>query len=143
MCLLNNDQDITLEQLTYGLDLIATKTRNSWGVFKKIYSLYKQALQKTVDEADIIIVTTVSAAKIQGISPDVAIIDEASQAAWADTYCYFKYPIKRMVLVGDDKQLDPTVISQDKVLKETVFNKHCYKNLEYYVILDTQYRMHP
>jgi senataxin len=48
-----------------------------------------------------------------------------------------------MVLVGDDKQLDPTVISQDKLLKESVFSKLSQKKPEYFVLLDTQYRMHP
>jgi superfamily I DNA and/or RNA helicase len=45
--------------------------------------------------------------------------------------------------MGDENQLDPTVISQDKLLKETVFGKLSKKRKEYFVMLDTQYRMHP
>lgn len=48
-----------------------------------------------------------------------------------------------MVLIGDDKQLAPTVISQNEALKETVFTKTFQKNPKYYVLLNRQYRMHP
>ena len=48
-----------------------------------------------------------------------------------------------MVQVGDDKQLDPTVISQDKILKQSVFAKLCHKTFSYFILLDTQYMMHP
>jgi hypothetical protein len=33
--------------------------------------------------------------------PDVAILDEAAQASWADTFCYLKFNVQRLVLVGD------------------------------------------
>ena len=75
-------------------------------------------------------------------SPDVAILDQASQASWGDTLCYVNLDIERFVLVGDDKQLDPTVISQDKTLKQTMISVLAKKN-KYFVMLDVQYRMHP
>jgi superfamily I DNA and/or RNA helicase len=45
--------------------------------------------------------------------PNIAILDEASQASWADTYCFLGRRVQKMVFIGDDKQLSPTVISQN------------------------------
>jgi superfamily I DNA and/or RNA helicase len=45
--------------------------------------------------------------------------------------------------VGDDKQLNPTVISNDKLLKESFFSKFSQKREEYFCMLNKQYRMHP
>jgi superfamily I DNA and/or RNA helicase len=43
----------------------------------------------------------------------VGILDEASQATYGDSYCFLGRSVQKMVFVGDDKQLPPTVISQD------------------------------
>lgn len=48
-----------------------------------------------------------------------------------------------MVFIGDEKQLTPTVISQNQVLKQTMFTTLFMKNIKYYVLLNEQYRMHP
>ena len=52
-------------------------------------------MAKTLHEADVVIVTTVSANKLdqklsenQKFKPYIGILDEASQASWADTYCF-------------------------------------------------------
>lgn len=79
----------------------------------------------------------------QKFHPHIGILDEASQSTWADTYCYLTRGIQKFVLIGDDKQLEPTIISQNEVLKETMFTNLMYKNLNYFLLLDTQYRMHP
>lgn len=49
----------------------------------------------------------------QKFKPFIGILDEASQASWADTYCYLVKGVQKMVFIGDDKQLTPTVISQN------------------------------
>lgn len=53
----------------------------------------------------------------QKFYPTIGILDEASQSTWADTYCFLTKGIQKLVLVGDNKQLSPTVISQNEVLK--------------------------
>jgi len=67
-----------------------------------------------------VIITTTSALKFdhkldedQKFKPYVGILDEASQASWADTYCFLVRGVQKMIFIGDDKQLAPTVISQN------------------------------
>lgn len=91
-------------------------------------TLYYQALAKTLTESDVVIVTTVSTVQLskrlkeyQKFKPYIGILDEASQASWADTYCFLCQGIEKFVLSGDEKQLPPTVISQNEILKETMF----------------------
>jgi superfamily I DNA and/or RNA helicase len=84
-----------------------------------------QAFTKTISEAHIILTTTVSSVTINKkindpdfrFIPNAVILDEAAQASWSDTLCFLTYGANRLVLVGDENQLDPTVISQEKVLK--------------------------
>ncbi|CAM5999876.1 unnamed protein product [Sphagnum balticum] len=144
--LLNEHRDMSLGEVEYCLDLMHSKRT----VSSKFYTLCMQAHAQIMRLAHIVVATTVSAAYINAkiksndyFLPDVAILDEASQASWADTFCFLKHEVSRMVLVGDENQLDPTVISQNKVLKETVFARLSQKNPSYFVMLDTQYRMHP
>ncbi len=69
-------------------------------------------------EADIILATSVAAGKINmshnqkvKFYPDITIIDEISQAQWADIMCFMILRSPRLVLCGDYMQLPPTVIS--------------------------------
>jgi superfamily I DNA and/or RNA helicase len=75
--------------------------------------------------------------------PNIGILDEAAQVSWADAYCFLVRGMSKVVFVGDDKQLSPTVISQNEVLKQTLFSELMSKNTKYSVLLNIQYRMHP
>lgn len=84
--------------------------------------------------AKIIVSTTVKSKKINHklsydghFNPDVAILDEASQSSCSDTLCFLAMDVKKLVLVGDEKQLDPTVVSNDKLLKKSYFITHSQK----------------
>ena len=143
---LNLNRDMTYETLEYMLDRFWSGhyTTNTF------LSIYYQAAARTFAEASVVICTTVSASKInakldhhQKFYPSVGILDEASQSTWADTFCFLTRGIQKMVLVGDEKQLAPTIISNNEVLKETMFTDLMYKNPDYFTLLDTQYRMHP
>lgn len=128
MLKLNYDKDLSVSEIQMYLEKLTEFDKsNTFGVYKKVYSLYRQALQKTIEEADILITTTVLSYKIhekvgnklgskteryRSYRPNVTILDEASQATWADTLCFLSFNPDRMVLVGDEQQLDPTVISQ-------------------------------
>lgn len=80
------------------------------------------------------------------------IIDEAGQSKETETWLPLLYGVRKLVLVGDHKQLPATVISQlaqNKNLKQSLFERFFYR----YVIelqmdnlihsLNVQYRMHP
>lgn len=84
-----------------------------------------------MSQCDIMISTTINAYNVNKyidancqFRPDVGIVDEAAQASWGDGYIFLSMGIKRMVLVGDEKQLAPTVIGDcnaNSILKETMF----------------------
>ncbi|XP_047469501.1 uncharacterized protein LOC125025526 [Penaeus chinensis] len=80
------------------------------------------------------------------------IVDEAGQCKETETWLPLLYGVRKLVLVGDHKQLPATVISQlaqYKNLKQSLFERFFYR----YVIelqmdnlihsLNVQYRMHP
>ena len=97
---------------------------NGHKMSKSFMTVYYQAVAKVFNEATILIVTTTSALKLdhrlgenQKFKPFIGILDEASQASWADAYCFLNKSVQKMVFIGDDKQLTPTVISQNEVLK--------------------------
>ncbi|TBU03006.1 ATP-dependent helicase Upf1 [Hamiltosporidium tvaerminnensis] len=72
---------------------------------------------------------------------DVVIIDEACQAVETSTLIPFKYSPDKVVLVGDYKQLPPTIISNLLPFEKTLFDR-----LSKYLpvnLLRMQYRMNP
>lgn len=107
---------------------------------KRINSQKKKITKEKIDEATIICTTNTQASNLD-FSFDFVLIDEAGQST--EPSCLI--PIskaKKAVLVGDHKQLPPTIISQDaKELSVSLFERMIGKCR--YVLLDTQYRMHP
>ncbi|KAL4232544.1 hypothetical protein ACF0H5_007236 [Mactra antiquata] len=91
----------------------------------------------------------------QGIKQafQVAIIDEATQAIELETLIPLQYGVSKLILVGDPKQLPPTVVSQ--VATENKFDVSLFERLDSYfkystsnvpnpvITLNVQYRMHP
>lgn len=76
----------------------------------------------------------------------VVIIDECTQATEPSTLCPIVKGCKQLVLLGDDFQLGPIVISQDKevstALSTSFFQRMINAGVEMF-LLDTQYRMSP
>ncbi|KAJ3063899.1 hypothetical protein HDU98_000345 [Podochytrium sp. JEL0797] len=79
------------------------------------------------------------------ISFNVVIVDEAAQATEAETTCVLRECVKALILVGDTKQLESTVMSDD--CKSAKFGRslvHRLEELNHPVYrLESQYRMHP
>ena len=77
----------------------------------------------------------------------LAILDEASQCSEAEFYIATTFPgVKRVVLVGDPKQLGPTVVSEECASKG--YGESFLGNILRYQghkvhLLNTQYRMDP
>ena len=76
---------------------------------------------------------------------DCVVIDEAAQAVELQTLIPLKYDCRRFVLVGDDRQLSATVISQ--AASRFDYSQSLFSRLRkagvHVQVIDTQYRMHP
>ncbi len=107
---------------------------------KRINAEKEKITKEKIEQATIICTTNTQASNLD-FSFDFVLIDEAGQST--EPSCLI--PISKAnkaVLVGDHKQLPPTIISQDaKDLSVSLFERMIGKCR--YVLLDTQYRMHP
>lgn len=109
----------------------------------KIDKLKKELIKKHLKSASVICTTNTNASSeyLANITFDLVLIDEAAQST--EPSCLI--PIsksKKVILVGDHKQLPPTILSENaKELSISLFER-MLKNSRY-VILDTQYRMNP
>ena len=77
---------------------------------------------------------------------DVVIIDEAAQSVELSALIPLKYGCSKCVLVGDPRQLPPTVLS--KAASKYAYEQSLFARMEKnhpkdVHLLDTQYRMHP
>ncbi len=99
-----------------------------------------------IDRAPVVATTLIGAShhSITDIIYDYVIIDEASQALEPECWNVI-LKAKKIILVGDHKQLPPTIKSQkakQEGLELTLLDK-LMSHRELSSFLDTQYRMHP
>jgi superfamily I DNA/RNA helicase len=76
---------------------------------------------------------------------DVVVVDEATQLLQSETAIVLRRKLRCLVLAGDDKQLPATVLSprsEQLGYGESLFSR-LLKCKYPYVLLNTQYRMHP
>ena len=77
---------------------------------------------------------------------ETVIIDEAAQAVELSCFIPLKYGCSKCIMVGDPKQLPPTVISRDAAryqYEQSLFVRMQANSPDNVHLLDTQYRMHP
>ncbi|KAK6842562.1 hypothetical protein PG987_003422 [Apiospora arundinis] len=77
---------------------------------------------------------------------ETVIIDEAAQCVELSALIPLKYGCSKCVLVGDPKQLPPTVLNQSAArfgYDQSLFVRMQRNHDNYVHLLDTQYRMHP
>ncbi|KAK7740756.1 DEAD-box type RNA helicase [Cytospora paraplurivora] len=77
---------------------------------------------------------------------ETVIIDEAAQCVELSALIPLKYGCTKCILVGDPKQLPPTVLSQSAArfgYDQSLFVRMQQNHPEDVHLLDTQYRMHP
>lgn len=77
---------------------------------------------------------------------DVVVIDEAAQSIELSALIPLKYGCAKCILVGDPKQLPPTVLSKQAArfqFEQSLFARMEKNHPEDVHLLDTQYRMHP
>jgi len=114
--------------------------------FKEIEHLENKAVTELMDEADVICSTniTVGSELLENSEFDLSIIDEATQATQPSALIpYLK--AKKTILIGDHKQLPPTVVNQEAAengLRISLFEKliEIYQN-QLSSLLEIQYRM--
>ncbi|XP_055627516.1 uncharacterized protein LOC129769334 isoform X2 [Toxorhynchites rutilus septentrionalis] len=110
--------------------------------------------KQLVSKADIICTTLGSCGSLtdynQAMKFDVCIIDEATQCTEIASFTPLQYDVKKLILVGDVKQLPPLVLGKECAeagLKNSLFariqNSFIGTHLEGVKTLTTQYRMHP
>ena len=77
---------------------------------------------------------------------ETVIIDEAAQSIELSALIPLKYGCAKCILVGDPKQLPPTVLSRDAArfrYEQSLFVRMQENHSQWVHLLDTQYRMHP
>jgi len=114
--------------------------------FKEIERLENKAVEELLDQADVICTTNITAGSelLENREFDLSVIDEATQATQpAALIPYLK--AKKTILIGDHKQLPPTVVNQEaaeKGLRISLFEKLIENYQEKLSsLLKTQYRM--
>uniref|UniRef100_A0A1Q3G116 FHA domain-containing protein n=1 Tax=Culex tarsalis TaxID=7177 RepID=A0A1Q3G116_CULTA len=121
---------------------------------KERWGMESRAKKQLVSKADIICTTLGSCGGLfdyyQSLKFDVCIIDEATQCTEISSFTPLQYGVKKLILVGDIKQLPPFVFSRECAeagLKNSLFARiqqsFVGTNLEGVKMLTTQYRMHP
>lgn len=117
-------------------------------------SMEMHAKKQFVAKADVVCTTLGSCGSLtdytQSLRFDVCIIDEATQCTEIASFTPLQFDVRKLVLVGDVKQLPPLVFGKECAeagLKNSLFSRIAGSfigtNLEGVKMLTTQYRMHP
>ena len=117
--------------------------------FEKYKKITEDYQYKIINSSPIILSTLNNSAdpRLARCNFPIVIIDEATQALEPDCLLSFLHNAQMVVLIGDEKQLGPTIISQESVtagLGISMFDRLCYyyKDSNFISILNEQYRMH-
>jgi predicted DNA helicase len=99
--------------------------------------------EEILREADVILCTNsmLGSELLEKHFFDVAVIDESSQQMIPSTLLPFMRAPK-IIMAGDHKQLQPTVLSNNSALKETLFEQLIQHYPQQSIMLTKQYRMH-
>ncbi|PNS14781.1 hypothetical protein CAC42_2010 [Sphaceloma murrayae] len=110
----------------------------------------KQVQKSIIDESHIICATLSGSGHDMFQSLDVefetVVVDEAAQCVEMSALIPLKYGCAKCILVGDPKQLPPTVFSKEAArfqYEQSLFVRMQGNHPDAVHLLDTQYRMHP
>ena len=139
-----------IKQLQQEINLIVHELIRLKEVISANYGKFMLIENKFLEECDIVLSTLNTSGKpkyadfFEG-KVECLIIDEAGQATETSTLVPFQCNPQKVLLVGDHKQLPPTVMSKNA--NKTKFNRSLFErfiDLGYKpYLLDTQYRMLP
>ncbi|KAK8048702.1 helicase sen1 [Apiospora phragmitis] len=112
--------------------------------------LRKKVQQEILDSAQVLCATLSGSGhemfKNLSVEFETVIIDEAAQCVELSALIPLKYGCSKCILVGDPKQLPPTVLNQRAArfgYDQSLFVRMQRNHGDYIHLLDTQYRMHP
>ena len=110
----------------------------------------KRIQQEILDSAQVLCATLSGSGHeiFQGLNVEfeTVIIDEAAQSIELSALIPLKYGCAKCILVGDPKQLPPTVLSREAAryqYEQSLFARMEKNHRKDIHLLDTQYRMHP
>ncbi|KAK8250959.1 SEN1 N terminal-domain-containing protein [Phyllosticta capitalensis] len=110
----------------------------------------KRAQQKVLDDAHVICATLSGSGHEMfqnlNIEFETVVVDEAAQCVEMSALIPLKYGCQKAILVGDPKQLPPTVFSKEAArfqYEQSLFVRMQMNHPDDVHLLDTQYRMHP
>jgi senataxin len=110
----------------------------------------RRAQERVMREADVICATLSGSGHdmFQHLSVEfeTVIVDEAAQCVEMSALIPLKYGCQKCILVGDPKQLPPTVFSKEAAryqYEQSLFVRMQKNHPDDVHLLDTQYRMHP
>ncbi|MBN2881395.1 IGHMBP2 family helicase [Candidatus Woesearchaeota archaeon] len=138
-------------QKDFGLSAEKIQSMSKWisaqnqikEIIARVDKTKRELIKSCIASASVICTTNTNSNSqyLENLTFDLVLIDEAGQST--EPSCLI--PIskaKKVILVGDHKQLPPTILSQDaKELSISMFER--MMNNCRYSLLDTQYRMHP
>ena len=115
--------------------------------WKEIRLMEKQIIEEVINDAEIILATCVGVAhkSIAEKRFPIVLIDEATQATETATLVPIVRGARQLILIGDHKQLPPTIISkraEESGFARSLFERLIDAGIEPFM-LRTQYRMHP
>lgn len=127
------------------------KARDQVHTLARNAEMHKRRIQQEIIEGAHVICTTLSGSgheifQSMNVEFESVIIDEAAQCIELSALIPLKYGCSKCILVGDPKQLPPTVLSKmaSKFQYEQSLFVRMQKNQPQDVhLLDVQYRMHP
>lgn len=110
----------------------------------------KQARQAILDSAHVICATLSGSGHEMfqnlNLEFETVVVDEAAQCVEMSALIPLKYGCAKCILVGDPKQLPPTVFSREAQrfqYEQSLFQRMQMNDSKAVHMLDTQYRMHP
>lgn len=127
------------------------QARDSGDIVARDAEINKRRVQQEILDNSHVICATLSGSgheMFQGLNIEfeTVIIDEAAQSIELSALIPLKYGCSKCILVGDPKQLPPTVLSREAArfqYEQSLFVRMQANHPSDVHLLDTQYRMHP
>ena len=135
------------QQLSNQIDAV----RDSGNIAARDAEMNRRRVQQEVLDGAHVLCATLSGSGHEmfqslNIEFETVIIDEAAQSIELSALIPLKYGCSKCILVGDPKQLPPTVLSREAArfqYEQSLFVRMQANHPEDVHLLDTQYRMHP
>lgn len=135
------------QQLSNQIDAV----RDSGEIVARNLEVARRKVQQEIIDQAHVICATLSGSGHElfhnlDIEFETVIIDEAAQSIELSALIPLKYGCSKCILVGDPKQLPPTVLSREAArfqYEQSLFVRMQVNHQDDVHLLDTQYRMHP